>query len=187
MHVQALRIRCNTEYQYFIKAPFLKANGAMEHIYINRCFFCPVLWLSAPVFPADRGLSDPCGRVPHFQLCWGQWLHQRPECPGHAHGGGLRVHESSVCDSGEHGFVLLPRTGPDPPALQCLSQKPLLQRRPLCGHSAWLQVSKWCPSHIHSQQENTSVLFHVTLSPQRWLNSAGSPLNGLCCGIILLF
>lgn len=32
----------HVQYQYFIKVPFLKANGAMEHIYINRCFFCPV-------------------------------------------------------------------------------------------------------------------------------------------------
>lgn len=143
-------------------------------------FFCPFLWPSAPVFPANRRLPDPRGRVSQFGLCWGQWLHQCSERAGHAHGGGLWDYESSVCDPGVHSCVLLPWTGPDPPALQRLSQKPLLQWRRLRGHPAWLQVRKcWVTSygfclHQTCSFNKRSFPFGLVSSPQ-WRLSPSEP------------
>lgn len=109
---------------------------------------CPLLWLSclsclsssAAVLLADQYISDRRGRVSEVRLRRSQRLQQRLNGAGHAHGGGLWDHESGVGHCGVHGCVLLPWPGTGAPALQRLSQKPLLQRWRLCGLSTWLQV-----------------------------------------------
>lgn len=102
------------------------------------------LFFPAPVIPADQRVPGPSGWVSALRVCWGRRLHQRFECAGHTHRGGLWDYESCVCDSGVHSCVLLPRQRTVPSALCCISQKPLLQWRHVCGHTAWLQVSwKW--------------------------------------------
>lgn len=79
--------------------------------------------------------------MPGLGVCRSRGLHQRSEREGHAHGGGLRHHESRLGDGGVHSRVPLPWEGAVPSALHLVSQKPLLQRWRVCGHAARLQVS----------------------------------------------
>lgn len=143
-------------------------------------FSCPFLCLSAPVFPADHRLSDPCRRMSEFWLCWGQWLHQCSQCSRRANGGGLWNDESGVCETGVHSCVLLPWTGPEPPALQRVSQKPLLQWWGMCGHSAWLQVSKNILKTLVNVSEAEFVFIKYTeniITSIRFVNVSLFPLS----------
>lgn len=106
-------------------------------------FFFPFFlsFSSAPILPAGQRIPSPGWRVSRLRVWRHGRLHHCSECTGRAHSGGLWDDEPGFCDGGVQSWVLLLRTGAVPSAVCLVSQKPLLQRRGVRGHSAWLQVS----------------------------------------------
>jgi len=62
----------------------------------------------AAVVHAGQRVPGAGGRVSKLRVCRGRRLHQRSERKGHAHGRGLRDHESCIGDGGVHRRLLLP-------------------------------------------------------------------------------
>lgn len=106
-------------------------------------FFFPfsVFLHPASVILAGQRFPSSGGWVSLFGVRQGQWLYQPFECARHTHSGGLWYYESRIRHGWIHRCLHVCRQRAVSSALRRISQKPLLQRRSLCGYSAWLQVS----------------------------------------------
>lgn len=97
----------------------------------------------APVFSSSQRDPGSCRWVCGCRLSGRRGLHQPSERDWQAGGGRLGQHGSGVSDCGSHSCLQLLSTWTPPPELLCLSQKPLPQRRSMCGHAERIQVRKY--------------------------------------------